>query len=58
VERKVKNSSTAHIVGQGPNNACICLRASIIASWEPAESDVEEREEKREKKVGALLVAG
>jgi hypothetical protein len=34
------------------------MRASIITSWEPAESDVEEREEKREKKVGALLVAG
>jgi hypothetical protein len=36
----------------------LLVRASIIMSWESAESDVEEREEKREKKAGTLLVAG
>ena len=34
------------------------VRTSIIASYKQAKSYVEEREEKREKKVGASLVAG
>ena len=44
---------------EGTNATNIDLvRASIIADYKQAKSYMEEREEKREKKVGASLVAG
>jgi len=43
---------------RGEHAACDAIRASITGGWEPAVSDVEEREKRREKEPGASRDAG